>query len=130
MIDELILNYLILFVLLEIYEVSWQKAQTVMGMLARMYQHYSKNIFLFLIMHPTFYFAIGFFMITNYNVYAMVLLLIKAVDIIVKILLIQQIFVKKEVSQELALALLSPINNFFPYIGLLIYPPLIVLAIL
>ncbi len=129
MIDELILNYVFLFVLLEIYEVYWQKAHTVMGMLARMYRYYSKNIFLFLIMHPTFYFSIGFFMLSEYNIYAMILLFMKALDIVVKILLIQQVFIKKELSEDLTLALLSPINKFLPYIGLLIYPPLIILAI-
>jgi hypothetical protein len=129
MIDELILNYVFLFVLLELYEVYWQKAQSVMGMLARMYRYYSKNIFLFLIMHPTFYFSIGFLMLSEYNVYAMILLFIKTIDIVIKILLIQQVFIKKELSEDLTLALLSPINNFLPYIGLFIYPPLIILAI-
>ena len=42
---------------------------------------------------------------------------------------IAQVFIKKELSEDLTLALLSPINNFLPYIGLFIYPPLIILAI-
>jgi len=126
--NELILNYVLLFLLLEIYEVYWQKAQTVMGMLARMYKYYSKNIFVFFIMHPTFYFSIGFLMLSEYNIYAIILLLIKTLDIVIKILLIQQVFVKKELSPDLTLALLSPMNKFLPYIGLLIYPPLIVLT--
>lgn len=129
MMDDSVLNYLFLFILLEMYEVYWQKAQTVMGMLARMYQHYSKNIFLFFIMHPTFYFSIWFFMLCEYNVYAMILMVIKALDIVIKIILIQQVFIKKELSEDLVQALLAPINEFFPYIGLLIYPPLIILAL-
>lgn len=129
MINDLILNYVLLFILLEIYEISWQKAPSIMGMLIRMQKHYSKSILLFLIMHPTFYFAIGFVMLSNYAPSAMILLFIKTFDIATKILLIEQVFIKKELSQELSLILLAPINNFLPYIGLLIYPPLIALAI-
>jgi len=129
MINELILNYIVLFVLLEVYEISWQKAPSIMGMLIRMNKYYSKNIFLFLVMHPTFYFAIGFVMLTNCSPSAMILLFIKTVDIATKILLIQQVFQKRELTHELSLILLAPINNFLPYIGLIIYPILIILAI-
>jgi len=129
MINDLILNYILLFVLLEIYEVSWQKASSIMGMLIRMHKYYKKNIFLFLIMQPTFYFAIGFAMLSNYAPSALILLFIKTFDIATKILLIEQVFKKRELSQELSLILLAPINSFLPYIGLLIYPFLIALAI-
>ncbi len=129
MINEAILNYLILFTILEIYEISWQKAPSIMGMLIRMNKHYSKNILLFLIMHPTFYFAVGFVMLTNYAPSAMILLFVKTFDIATKILLIEQVFKKRELSQELSLILLAPINSFLPYLGLLFYPILILLAI-
>ena len=129
MISDTIINYLLLFIFLEFYEVSWQKAHTLMGMLARMYTKYSQNILIFLIMHPTFYFAIGFVMLTDYAPTAMILLFIKTIDIATKILLMEQVFIKKELSHEMNLALLAPLNNFLPYLGMLIYPPLIILAI-
>lgn len=129
MINELILNYVVLFVLLELYEITWQKAPSIMGMLIRMNRYYSKNILLFLIMHPTFYFTVWFVMITNSATSAMILLFIKTVDIATKILLIQQVFQKRELTQELSLILLAPINSFLPYIGLALYPILIILAI-
>ncbi|MCK4875342.1 MAG: hypothetical protein KAR81_07065 [Sulfurimonas sp.] len=100
-----------------------------MGMIIRMNNYYSKSIFLFLIMQPTFIFSIGFFILTDYNIYAMILLFIKTVDVVTKILLIEQVFTKRKLSQEMSLILLAPINNFLPYMGLLIYPPLIALAI-
>ncbi len=129
MINELILNYILLFIILEIYEISWQKAPSMMGMLIRMQKYYNKSIFLFLLMHPTFYFSIGFAMLTDYSIASMLLVLIKTADIATKILLIEQVFTKRELSQELSLILLAPINGFLPYIGLTIYPILIALAI-
>jgi len=129
MINDLVLNYILLFVFLELYEISWQKAPSIMGMIIRMNKYYSKSIFLFLLMQPTFYFSICFFMLSDYNIFAMILLFVKTVDIVVKILLIEQIFTKKSLSHELSLILLAPINSFLPYLGLFIYPLLIALAI-
>ena len=129
MINELILNYVIIFILFEFYEISWQKAPSIMGMLLRMYKYYAKSIFLFLIMQATFIFAVGFFIITDYNIYAAILLFIKTVDLVTKILLIEQVFIKRRLSQDLSLILLAHINSFLPYMGLFLYPPLIYLAI-
>jgi len=128
-IDDAILNYILLFVFLELYEVSWQKAPSLMGMLIRMHKHYTKNIFLFLVMQPTFYFAIGFVMLSDYNPYALILLFIKTADIATKILLMEQVFKKKELTQDMSFILLSPINGFIPYLGLTIYPFLIFFAL-
>jgi len=129
MVNDLVLNYIILFILLEGYEIYWQKAPTIMGMLLRMYKHYSKSIFLFLAMQPTFIFAVGFAMLIEYNPYSMILLFIKTADIATKILLIEQVFSKKEISHEISLILVAPINNFLPYIGLIFYPTLIFMAL-
>ncbi|MDA7817480.1 hypothetical protein N9A28_04770 [Sulfurimonas sp.] len=129
MIDDTILNYIIIFILFEIYEISWQKANTIMGMLARMYGKYSQSIIRFLLMQPTFIYSIGFAMICEFNGYATTLLIIKAIDVATKIVLLDKIFNKKELSDEMTLALLAPIHFMVPYIGLFLYPTLIFLAL-
>lgn len=125
MIEDTFLNYLLLFIVLEVYEVQWQKANTMLGILARMYEHYHKNIFVFLLMQPTFYFSIMFAMVSNYNEYALVLLGVKTLDVVTKMLLIKKVFIDKDLSEEITLVLLSPLHKFMPYLGLLVYPPLI-----
>lgn len=128
MINELILNYIIIYIFLEIYEVQWQKATTMIGMLARMHEYYKKSVFLFLIMHPTFYFSIFIMLVSNYNMYAVFFFSIKVLDIGMKIMLIKQVFIDKEISHELSLALLAPLHKFLPFMGLVVYPPFIYLA--
>lgn len=128
MINEIALNYIIIFVFLEIYEVQWQKANTLIGMLARMYEHYKKSIFIFLVMHPTFYFVSAFMVLTDFNVYAVTLFSIKAIDIATKIALIKKVFIDKELSTELTLALVAPMNKYLPYVGVLAYPVFIYLV--
>jgi len=128
MMEDTLLNYLFLYIFLELYEVQWQKANTLIGMLARMYEQYQKSAFVFLLMHPTFYFAIMFAMISGYNEYSLILLSIKAIDIATKMVLLKKVFIDKELSEELSLALLQPLHKLLPYIGIFIYPPLIYMA--
>jgi len=129
MVEEYVLNYVLLYILLESYEIWWQRAETLLGILARMFEHYRKNIWLFLLMQPTFYFAIVFTMLCDFNVYSMIFLSIKASDVLTKMLLLKKVFVQREVSKELSEVLLVPINQIFIYMGLIIYPILIVLAL-
>ena len=129
MIENYILIYLILYIVLELYEISWQKAPNIAGMLGHLYKYYEKNIFLFFLMHPTFYFSLFFAMLTNFNTYATILLGLKTLDIVTKIKLIEQIFKKQDLTKELSLMLLAPINKFLPYLGLLFYTPLVYIAL-
>jgi hypothetical protein len=76
-------------------------------------------------MQPTFYFSIGFAMLSDYNPYALTLLFIKTLDIAMKIKLLEQVFIKKELSLEMSQTLLTPIHKLAPYIGLTLYPFLI-----
>lgn len=123
--QDTLLNYIVFYIILEVYEVQWQKATTLLGMLARMYAHYQKSAFVFLLMHPTLYFAIFFMLGSDYNGYAVALFSIKSIDIATKMLLLKKVFIEKELSEEITMALLMPLNKFFPYLGLVIYPPLI-----
>lgn len=127
MLGDTFLNYVILFIVLELYEVQWQKANTIIGMLARMYAHYKKSIFLFLVMHPTFYFAMALMVMSEYNPYAITLFSIKGIDIVTKIVLIKKVFIDKDMTQEMTLALVAPLNKYFLYVGVLFYPGLIYL---
>ena len=119
-----------IYIALELYEVQWQKAETIMGMLARMYHYYHKNIFLFFIMHPTFYFAIWFVLETHYNGYAVTLLLFKAADIVTKMILIKKVFLDKDIDEQMQLSLFTPIGPYLPYMGIVLYPFFIVMALL
>ena len=117
------------YIALEIYEVQWQIAPTLFEMLQKMYRYYNKSIFLFLIMHPTLYFAIWLMIYSDYNVYALILLSLKAADIFTKLYFIKQLFIDKEISDELQIALSMKLDKYMPYIGLLIYPPLVFMAL-
>jgi len=129
MIIENFILYALLYIVLELYEVHWQKAETLMGMMARMYGVYKKSIFLFLVMHPTFYFAVWFLFSTNYNPYALMLFSLKSADIITKLLFMKKIFIDKDLDKEMQLSLFIPLGEYLPYIGIVVYPFFIYMAL-
>jgi hypothetical protein len=127
--EENILIFTILYIVLELYEVQWQKGENVLDMLGKMYKYYHKNIFLFLVMHPTFYFAIYLSMVTHYNLYAMTFFVIKGVDIATKMIFIKQVFIEEQIDDAMAQMLVIPLGKYFPYIGIMVYTPLIWMAL-
>jgi hypothetical protein len=120
----------VLYLLLEGFEVGWQKAPTMLGILVRVHRRYARSIFYFLLLHPTYYFAIWLIVQTQLSPPAVILLFIKTVDIATKIVLIQQVFEKKEVSMPLHEMLMAPLEKWMPYVGFAVYPPLVLWALL
>jgi hypothetical protein len=124
-----IFTFIIIYIFLEYIEVSWQKAPTLMMMLKRMYPYYKKSIFLFLLMHPTFFYSSAFLIYSDYNFSSLMFFSLKLSDIAFKLILIEKVFIKKNLSQDLTLILLSPIDSFLPYMGMIIYPIFIYFAL-
>ena len=120
---------ILIYILLELFEVQWQKADTMMGVLGNLYRYYRRNIFLFFLMHPTFYVGIGVAMATDLAFSAVALVFIKTVDIATKLILIQQVFEKQEINAELSAMLLAPLHPFMLYLSVFVYTPLVYFAI-
>ena len=127
--QEYMLNYVLLYLLLEGYEVWWQKAETLLGMLAKMFHYYKKNVWMLFLMQPAFYFALFFMMLCDYNLYSVIFFSLKGSDVLTKVILMKQVFVDKKVSLEVSEIIVVKIPQFLLYAGLVIYPVLIVLAL-
>jgi len=99
-------------------------------MIDKLYIYYNKSIFLFFIIHPTFYFV---FFISLYfdivNFYIITILLIKTFDMFFKIELIRQRYIKKEMEPELEGMLELRISSWMGILGVFTYVPLLFLAI-
>jgi hypothetical protein len=127
---ETLFALMIVYLFLELFEAAWQKAPTLLGMLVRIHRRYERNIFYFLLLHPTYYFAIWLILQTQLSLPSVLLLFIKTVDIATKIVLMQQVFEKQEVSLQLHEVLMAPLEKWMPYVGLAVYPPLVLWALL
>jgi hypothetical protein len=120
---------ILLFIALELLEASWQRASTLMGSLAKSYYFYNKSIFLLLFMHIGYLYTLYIVLaldILNWPVFF--ILLLKTMDIFMKINLIQKIFVRKEAEDGFILMLESPTPWWYYLIGVATYPWLLCMA--
>ena len=126
----MLIAVMIFYLFLELFEAQWQKAPMLLGILVRIRRRYEKSIFYFLLLHPTYYFAIWLILASQLSVPSVILLFVKTVDIATKIVLIDQVFEKKEVSPALHGMLMAPLEKWMPYVGFAVYPPLVLWALL
>jgi hypothetical protein len=116
--------------LIELLEVNLQKASTLGMMIDRLYGYYQKSIFLFFLVHPTFYFVLLVSIYTEIlNFYIIIILLIKVFDIFFKIEMIRQRYIKKEMDTGLDSMMNMEISPWMGYLGTPIYVSLLIMAL-
>ncbi|MEA2049096.1 MAG: hypothetical protein U9O64_11705 [Campylobacterota bacterium] len=123
---------LLIFILLlaELFEAYIQRSQTLLGVLEKLYLYYRKSIFLFLLIHPSFYLLLLIVLLTGVlNVSMVFLLAIKIFDIFYKIELIKKVFIEGEISVETAQMLNWKIPAYFFLMGAVTYPFLLLYAL-
>lgn len=116
-----IVHLFFIFVAIEIFESNWQKSSTLFGMLENNFLVYKKSIFLYFILHLSFYYSI-YLSITqnNFGFWMSSILALKFFDIIFKL------SIMKKLSNGAFLSEIIPFNaNITPlirYLNVLIYP--------
>ena len=127
---ENVFVWIFILIGLELFEAFLQRADTLFGVLQKLYQYYEKSIFLFFLVHPGFYFVL--FAAFYYNVLNATIIFIivfKVFDIIYKIELIKQIFIQKKISDEMAAMLRWKMPSWLFLIGACVYPLLLFYAL-
>ncbi len=120
-----------ILIVLELFEAYIQRADTLYGVMEKLYGWYSKSIFLFFLMHPAFYFILFVVIVTDtLNIYVILILVFKVFDLFYKLELIKKIFIQQEVSQDLAMMLDWKIPSWFFLMGVGLYPPLLFYALI
>jgi len=127
---ENIYLFVVILILLEIFELYIQKAETLLGVMQKLFFWYSKSIFVFFLVHPSFYFLFFVILYTDtLNIYMILMLVFKIFDLFYKIELIKSIFIKQKVSLEIESMLNWQIPSWFFFLGLSLYPPLLFYAL-
>lgn len=123
-------QFFIILVILEIFEISWQKGKNFRDYISSLFSFYKKGVIFFILLHPTLYFVI-FAQITlqNYSFLASSLVIIKFLDLSFKISLMDKIYNNKNLgSFEPLLKGNYNIPAGFKFIGIIIYPTLFLFA--
>ena len=116
-----ILSLFLIFVALELFESKWQKSDTLYGLLNNNFQIFQKNIFLYFLLHLTFFYTIFVsFYLNNFSFWISSILIIKFLDISFKLSLM------KKLSNRTNIEAIVPFNMtmvpILRYMGVIIYP--------
>jgi hypothetical protein len=122
--------YILFLILFELFEIAWQYSDTLYQILEKAYRYYSKSIFVFLLMHPSFYFILFVVLATGrLNVSMIIILTLKIFDMFTKIELVRKLFIEQKLSVEMESLLHKRIYKIFFLSGILIYVPLLYIAL-
>jgi len=128
---ENILIFVAILIVLELSEAAMQRADTLYGVMEKLYVWYKKSIFAFFLIHPSFYFVLFVAIVTDVlNIYMILILAFKTFDLFYKIELIKTIFMKQKVPTDLSAMLEWKIPSWFFFIGVTLYPPLLFYALM
>ncbi len=128
---ENIVMLVVILVILELFEATMQRADTLYGVMERLYVWYRKSIFAFFLIHPSFYFVLFVVVATEVlNIYMLLILTFKIFDLFYKIELIKSIFIRQKVPADLAAMLEWKIPSWFFLFGVGLYPPLLFYALI
>jgi len=115
-----------ILIILELFEAMIQRSETLYGVLERLYGWYRKTVFLFFLIHPTFYFILFVVVATGkLNFLLIFILAMKIFDLFYKLELIKKVFIKHDIQHDLAVMLEWKIPSWFFLTGVTLYPPLL-----
>lgn len=127
---EILSQLILIMLVLEVVEANLQKATTLGAMIEKLHLYYKKSVFLFFLLHPTFYFVIFVSLYLDVlNFYIITILLLKTFDIFFKIELIRQRYMQKSMDKELAKMLGFKMARWMEFVGVFMYVPLLFMAI-
>ena len=119
---------LFIFILLEIFESTWQKSDTLYGYLYNNFLVFKKNIFLYFTLHITFLYTIFLsFYFNNFSFWMSSIFIIKFADLCLKL------SIMKKLSYGISIESIIPMNikmtPLFRYFNVIIYPLTFLFAI-
>ena len=115
-----ILLLFLIFVALEFFESTWQKSDTLYGLINNNFSIFNKNIILYFLLHTTFFYTIFLsFYLNNFTFWMSSILVIKFLDISFKLTLMQKLSSGKEINELIPMNI--NMNLVFRYMNLVIY---------
>ncbi len=114
-------SLLLIFMAVELFESNWQKHDTLYGLIYNNYLIYKKNIFLYFLLHASFFYALAVTIyLNNFDFWMASIVIVKFMDMAVKLNMMQKL------SSGLEIHEIMPMNvnmtPLFRYFNVLLYP--------
>jgi len=128
---EIVMQIVTMMILLELFEIYIQRADTLREMIDNLYYYYNRSVFLFFLVHPTFYYVLGVTLyFDTFNFYSITILVLKALDLFFKVELIKQRYYEPVMDAELEKMMELKITLGVKFLAPLTYVPLLYLSIM
>lgn len=116
-----LVSLLLIFAAVELFESNWQKHDTLYGLIYNNFLIYQKNIFLYFILHASFFYTLGVSIyLNNFGFWMSSIIVVKFLDMAVKLNMMQKLNNGQDIKE------IMPINvkmtNLFRYFNVLVYP--------
>lgn len=117
----------LIFIAVELFEVNWQKSDSLYGLLDNNFEMFNKNVFLYLLLHPSFFYTIFLsFYLNNFGFFMNSILVLKFFDIAMKLSVMKNLSNNKELEDVVPYNIkMFPIIRYFNTIA---YPLFFLLA--
>ena len=127
---EIIIQIIFALIVLELFEIYIQKADTLVGLIDKLHEYYRQSVFLFFLIHPSFYYVLGVLLYFDaFNFYGITILVLKIFDIFFKVEMIQQLYYKNKIDPELEQMMDLKLTPLMRFLALSVHVPLLFMAI-
>lgn len=115
------ITLLLIFVVLELFESTWQKSDSLHGLILNNFYLFKKNIFIYILLHTSFFYTIYLsFSLNNFGFWMSSILVLKFLDIIFKLSML------KKLNEGISINDVMPMNvkmtPLYRYMNVIIYP--------
>jgi hypothetical protein len=118
---------LALLIALELFESSWQKADSIYRVLEINYQVYKKNIFLYFLMNPSFFFILSVMIaFNNFGFWMTSIILMKFGEIALRLHILNKMDLGEDIRNLIPIDV--PMTNALRYMNVMIYIPAFIFA--
>lgn len=122
-----LVNLLLIFMAVELFESNWQKHETLHGLIYNNFLIYKKNIFLYFILHISFFYALFVSIyINNFGFWMSSIVIIKFLDMAVKLNMMQKLSNGVDISEVMPMNI--KMTSLFRYFNVIIYPATFAIA--
>jgi hypothetical protein len=116
-----LLSLLIIFMAVELFESNWQKHDTLYGLIFNNYQIYQKNIFLYFILHASFFYTLFVSIyLNNFGFWMSSIIVVKFLDMAVKLNMMQKLSSGADIKEVMPMNI--QMTLLFRYFNVLLYP--------
>jgi hypothetical protein len=128
---EILLQVIFVMVLFELLEIYLHRADTLVILIDKLHTYYAQSIFIFFLVHPSFYYVLGVLLYFDaFNFYGIIILILKTFDLFFKIELIRQRHFKASMDSELAKMMDMKLTFSMKFLALFVHVPLLYMAII